>query len=244
MAPSELPIPGTKLLSRAMTESDIHRVIDDYVKAIGRSRTCRIDGVQLHCAHGFLLCSFISPFLNRREDDWGGNTERRTRIIVEILRKAKKKIPNYPIAVKMNVIDGVPGGIDLSEAVKIAKILSSEGVDAIETSGGIEEAPKDLTSQLVTSPEQEAYFREYSRAIKNKVDCPVILVGGLRSLKIMHQMIADGYADMISMSRPLVRDPLLVAGLINGRKSEATCVSCNNCFDESGVKCNRSAQKK
>jgi 2,4-dienoyl-CoA reductase-like NADH-dependent reductase (Old Yellow Enzyme family) len=238
IAPSALPIPGTKMMSKAMSDEEIRRTIEDFVKAVSRVRRAGADGVQLHLAHGFLLSEFISPYLNRREDDWGGNTERRTRIVVEILRKARRENAGFPIAVKMNVTDGVEGGIDLNEAVRIAKILDQEGIEAIETSGGIDDAPKEVTCQKVTKPEEEAYFKEFSREIKRSVGCPVILVGGLRSLSVMEGIISEGYADMISLSRPLIREPNLVKRFESGRSSMARCVSCNKCFDVDGVKCN------
>lgn len=238
IAPSALPIPGKKMTSKAMSDEEIRRTIEDFVKAVSRVRRSGADGAQLHLAHGFLLSEFISPYLNRRDDDWGGDTERRTSIVVEILRKARKENSGFPIAVKMNVTDGVEGSMDLKEAVRIAKILDEENIDAIETSGGIDEAPKEITCQMVTKPEDEAYFREYSRAIKKVVDCPVILVGGLRSLSIMESMISEGYSDMVSLSRPLIREPNLVKKFISGESAVAKCASCNKCFDSDGVKCN------
>ena len=241
-SPSELPVPGTSIKSRAMTEEEIERVINDYVDAIGRGARAGVDGVQLHCAHGFLISSFFSPFLNRREDDWGGDTSGRTRIAIEILRKARKRFREYPIIAKMNCTDGVEGGIDMRESVAIAKILSSEGIDAIEVSGGIEEAPTDITCQRVASSDQEAYFREYGKAIRRAVGCPVILVGGIRSLGVMRRILSDAYADMVSMSRPLIREPDLISKILDGRKTEASCVSCNKCFDETGMKCNRTSR--
>lgn len=243
-APSELPVPGTNVRSRAMTGDEIERVIEDFVAAIGRAMRAGADGVQLHCAHGFLISSFLSPFLNRREDDWGGDTVGRTRIAIEILRRARKRFGNYPIMAKINCIDGIQGGMDARESIEIAKILSSEGIDAIEVSGGIDEAPIDITCQQVTSIEQEAYFREYSKAIRRAVNCPVILVGGIRSLEVMRKILSDACADMISMSRPLIREPDFVSKLLSGKKSEASCVSCNKCFDETGVKCNRMSRKR
>jgi len=238
IAPSALPIPGTKMTSKAMSDEEIRRMIEDFVKAVSRVRRAGADGVQLHLAHGFLLSEFISPYLNRREDDWGGDTERRTRIVVEILRKARMENPGFPIAVKMNVTDGIEGGIDLKEAVKIAHILDEEGIDAIETSGGIDEAPKEVTCQKVTKPEEEAYFKESSKAIKRIVGCPVILVGGLRSLSVMEGIVSKGYADMISLSRPLIREPTLVKKFMSGRSKTAMCLSCNKCFDTDGIRCN------
>lgn len=237
-APSAMPIPGTKNIAKAMSDEEIRRTVEDFVKAVSRVRKSGADGAQLHCAHGFLLSEFISPYLNRREDDWGGDTERRTGIVVEILRKARRENIGFPIAVKMNVTDGVEGGIDLKEAVKIAKILDEEGVDAIETSGGIDEAPMDVTCQKVTKTEEEAYFKEYGKGIKRVVKCPVILVGGLRSLSVMERMVSEGYADMVSLSRPLIREPGLVKKFMSGRSSVAMCISCNKCFDDDGIRCN------
>jgi len=221
-----------------MSDGEIRMTIEDFVKAVSRVRRSGADGVQLHLAHGFLLSEFISPYLNRREDDWGGDTERRTRIVVEIIRKARKENPGFPIATKMNVTDGVEGGIDLKEALKMAKILGDEGIDAIETSGGVDEAPKDITCQKVTKPEEEGYFKEYSREIKRVVACPVILVGGLRSLSLMESMVSEGYADMVSLSRPLIREPNLIKKFMSGKSSTAMCISCNKCFDVDGIKCN------
>ncbi|MDH4122884.1 MAG: NADH:flavin oxidoreductase [Thermoplasmata archaeon] len=244
LSPSELPIPKTEIISKEMSEREIQEVIDDYLKAIDRARRCGIDGVQIHCAHGFLLSSFLSPFLNRREDDWGGDTERRSKIVVEILSRAKKLFPEYPIAVKMNSFDGVDGGIEEKEAVAIAKILCEEKIDAIEVSGGIEEAPIDVTCQKAIVGEKEAYFKEQSKAIKSHVECLVMLVGGLRSIGVMAEMIKGGFADMISMSRPLIREPDIVAKLIAGRKEDATCVSCNRCHDTTGIKCNHGKRQR
>lgn len=237
-APSALPIPGTSLTSTEMSEEDIQKTIGDFVRAVARVKRSEADGAQLHCAHGFLLSEFLSPYLNRREDSWGGDTDRRASIVVDILRKARKENPGFPIAVKMNVTDGVEGGIDLKEAVRIARILYEEGIDAIETSGGIDEAPRDITSQRVTNPGEEAYFKEFSREIKKVVGCPVILVGGLRSLSVMEEIVSEGFADMISMSRPFIREPTLVKNFMSGRSSAAKCASCNKCFDVDGIKCN------
>jgi len=164
--------------------------------------------------------------------------------VIEILRRAKKENELFPIAVKMNACDGVEGGIDIQEAVEIAKILDSEGIDAIEVSGGSDDARTEITCVPdILVKDDEAYFREYSRAIKNNVDCPVILVGGLRSLGVMRRMFSEEYADMISLSRPLIREPDLISKFIKGNSNRATCISCNNCFDETGIKCNQEERR-
>lgn len=237
MAPSCLEIPGSTRAFREMTETEIRKAIDDFVEAIRRAREAKADGVQLHCAHGFLLSSFLSPYLNRREDDWGGDTERRARIVVETIRRGIKANPGFPITAKMNVYDGVKGGIDIDEAKRIAKILDEEGIDAIETSGGIGVGPEEVTCREVKSESDEAYFKDYSHAIKSVVDCPVILVGGMRSLPVMKKMLDEKCADMISLSRPLIREPNLIEKFAAGRSSSSTCKSCNKCFDSDGIRC-------
>ena len=239
MAPSSVPLPGSNAMPKEMSSVEIDSVINDFARATERAVKAKVDGVQIHCAHGFLLSSFLSPYTNRREDDWGGDTERRTRIIVEILRRSKKMAPGLAIAVKMNAWDGVEGGIDKREAVRIARILDSEGISAIEVSGGIEDAPHEITcAEDIDSEDKEAYFREHSRAIKEAVDCPVILVGGNRSIVNMSRMISEGYADLVALSRPLIREPNLISKFISGDAMTASCTSCNGCFDETGIKCN------
>jgi len=244
LAPSPVRLPESNECPEQMSVDDIEKVILDFANAVDRARRAGVNGVQLHCAHGFLLSNFLSPYTNRREDDWGGDTERRSRIVTEILRIAKKDDDNFPIAAKMNAWDGIDGGINLREAVKIAEILNSEGIDAIEVSGGSEDARTEITcTPDILAEGDEAYFREYSRAIKKNVDCPVILVGGLRSLGVMRRMISEEYADMISLSRPLIREPDLVSKFIKGNSNRATCISCNNCFDETGIKCNQEERR-
>lgn len=239
MAPSSVPLPGDNAMPKEMSKEDIDSIIDHFVRAIERVHRAKADGVQIHCAHGFLLSSFLSPYTNRREDDWGGDTESRTKIVLEILRRSRKKTPEFPIAVKMNTWDGVEGGIDKGEAVRIARILDSEDISAIEVSGGIEDAPREITCmEDVDSKDKEAYFREYSKAIKGSVKCPVILVGGNRSIDNMSKMVSDGYADLIALSRPLIREPDLISKFLRGDAKSSSCISCNGCFDETGIKCN------
>lgn len=239
MAPSAIPLPGSNIMPKEMSSGEIDSIIDDFVRATERAAKAKVDGVQIHCAHGFLLSSFLSPYTNRREDDWGGDTERRTRIVVEILRRSRNKIPGLAIAVKMNSWDGVECGIDKQEAVRIARILDSEGISAIEVSGGIEDAPQEITCMDdIDSEEKEAYFREHSKAIKEAVNCPVILVGGNRSIDNMSRMLSGGYADLVSLSRPLIREPDLISKFLRGDVRASSCISCNGCFDETGIKCN------
>lgn len=239
LAPSAVKDASSGITPQAMTKEQIQQTIEDFAQAVRRAQAAGFDAVQLHVAHGFLLSSFISPYTNRRNDEWGGSVENRTRIIVKIIRRAREMVGvEFPIMAKMNATDGFADrGLDAPECVDVALALESAGVCAIEVSGGIFEAGGVMSMTGINSPEKEAYFREYAKIIKQAVGIPVLLVGGLRSRAVMEEMLVCGYADMVSLSRPLIREPDLVMKFMEGAQ-EVECTSCNRCFDDSGIKCN------
>ena len=244
LAPSRVPDSTSTNTLLEMTEDEIYQTIDDFALAAGRASKAGFDGVQLHCAHGFLLSNFLSPYTNRRNDQWGRSTENRTRIVTEIIERIHEDIgKKYPIMIKLNATDGfdpskVSNSLDMPECIEIAKELEKAGACAIEVSGGIFEAGDIMSQPHINSKDREAYFRRYSRAIKDEVNIPIILVGGIRSLTIMNEILHKGYADMISMSRPFIKEPDLVKKLKYHDQKSAQCISCNLCFDDTGIKCN------
>lgn len=242
MAPSDVKDASSGKTPLAMTEEQIVSTIEDFAQAVRRAQAAGFDAVQLHVAHGFLLSSFISPYTNRRTDEWGGPVENRTRIIAEIVRRAREMVGDFPIMAKMNATDGLGDkGLDAPECVEVARALESAGICAIEVSDGIFEAGEVMSRSGINSPRREAYFREYARLIKQAVDIPVILVGGLRSRVVMEEMLNGSYADMVSISRPVIREPDLAVKFRDGA-GKAECTSCNRCFDESGVSCNMKSE--
>ncbi len=230
---------------RALTLEEINKIIESHAEGIRRAQEAGFDGVQLHAAHGYLLSSFLSPWTNRRKDKYGGSTENRTRIVVEIYKQAKKKVgKDFPITIKMNTTDFIPGGMDKEEAVRVGEILSRTGLAAIETSGGMWEAVaygrKELDWRPVILPEsrtgikttdQEAYFLPGARALKEKTNIPIILVGGLKTFDKIEEVLESGSVDFISLSRPLIRQPDLPSlWLLDSTKNKAECISCNACL--------------
>ncbi|AAM04841.1 TPA: NADH:flavin oxidoreductase [Methanosarcina acetivorans] len=246
IAPSVVKNGHSSVVPREMTEQEILDMIEAFTRAAGRAKVAGFDGIQLHCAHGFLLSNFISPYTNRRTDRWGGSVENRARIVTEIIRRIKEDAgDDFPILVKMNATDGfLPGsskaglGLDAPECVEIAKILERAGVCAIEVSGGIGEAGGVTIKTAINSPAKEAYFKNYSKMIKAAVNVPVILVGGIRSLSVMECLLENGCADLISMSRVFISEPDFIPKLRSGAVKKARCVSCNLCFDSEGIRCN------
>jgi len=224
-----------------MTEEEIVNVIDAFAKAAYRVKMAGCDGVQFHLAHGYLLSRFLSPSSNKREDKWGGTLENRMRIVAEIIKKAKALVGDeYPVLVKLNSEGGFEGtaALSLDDVTAIALELEKLGVCAIELSGGVTSEKANSMSRVgISSIDKEAYFAKSAKAVKKVINIPLILVGGIRSREVMDKILDEGIADMISLSRPFVREPDLVKK-IEGGQSKVSCISCNLCRDFSGLKCN------
>jgi 2,4-dienoyl-CoA reductase-like NADH-dependent reductase (Old Yellow Enzyme family) len=244
VAPSEIPDVMFGRTPRKLSLEEIHEIIESFALAIQRVKEAGFDGVQLHAAHGWLLSSFLSPHTNRRDDAYGGSTENRTRIIREIFEKGRKRVgQDFPILIKMNTTDFFPDGTDLEEAIRVAKIFEETGFSALEISGGMWEtvtrSKEDLGFPPYMLPEsrtginrkdQEAYFLPAASVIKKQVHVPVLLVGGLKSIDKIEEVLESGNADFVSLSRALIRQPDLPGLWQAGKGPEtAACISCNAC---------------
>ncbi|MBD3183384.1 NADH:flavin oxidoreductase, partial [Candidatus Poribacteria bacterium] len=210
VAPSSVKDTATGITPREMTEDEILECIGCFADSAERVKKCGFDGVQLHGAHGYLISSFNSPHTNRRADKWGGTPENRMRFVVETYRSVRKKVgDDFPVFIKLNAYDFVDGGIEIEESSRIAAVLAQEGIDGIEVSGGMYESyrGKGVVRMRIRKPKQEAYFLPYAEKIKQAVgDVPVMLVGGIRSTSVMNEILDNGYADFISLCRPLIRE--------------------------------------
>ncbi|HLG30092.1 MAG TPA: NADH:flavin oxidoreductase [Candidatus Brocadiales bacterium] len=238
IAPSAITDSSSGITPKAMNENDIRNIIKCFGQAARRAKEAGFDGVQLHAAHGYLLSEFISPYTNRRTDKWGGSIENRTRILLEVLKECRKEVGrDYPILIKLNSMDGISDGLNIKESILIAIALDNHGIDAIEVSGGIAEAGAVTARTGIRSKKDEAYFSDNARRIKQCVSVPVICVGGIRSVEVMEGIIKNRKADMIALSRPLIREPDLVNKIREGTKTKADCISCNQCWNPEGIRC-------
>lgn len=217
---------------KELTAKDISELVAAFAAAASRARSAGFDGVELHSAHGYLFSQFLSPLYNRRSDGYGGSIENRSRIHVETVRAIRKAVGNaYPLLVKMNCRDFAEGGLVLEDALVAAGQMVEAGVDAIEVSGGLLTGGKLSPSRPgINKPEKEAYFREELRAFRKQITVPLILVGGNRSIEVSEQLVAEGAADYIAMSRPLIREPDLISRWKSGDRRRAACISDNLCF--------------
>ncbi|MBI9082283.1 MAG: NADH:flavin oxidoreductase [Desulfobacterales bacterium] len=263
--------PVTMNKPRQMTREIIRETVQAFIDAARRAAEAGADAVQLHGAHGYLICEFLSPFYNRRRDEYGGSAEGRFRFLREIVTGVRSVLPDtMPVLVKMNGNDYTPRtGVTPDLAARYAAWLVDMGVAAVEVSGGtyygfqsvrgeipIPELVQTLPAWMrpiarikmhfekSKSRFAEAYNLEAAKTIRPATGtATLILVGGMRSLSKMEEIVSAGHADMISMSRPFIREPLLVKKFREGKKTEADCISCNMCsaamFNEIPVRCYR-----
>jgi 2,4-dienoyl-CoA reductase-like NADH-dependent reductase (Old Yellow Enzyme family) len=237
VAPSSVFEPTVKLMPREAAPADIARIIDGFVQGARRAREAGFDGVQLHAAHGYLLSAFLSPYTNRRTDDWGGSTEKRARIVVEIIGRIKAREPLLPLIVKLNSDDFLEGGLRPVESIEIARLLEKAGLDGIEVSGGTAEAGRGSMWAGLRAEEDEGYFVPAAERIKAAVGIPVFGLGGNRTFAVLERFVRGGRVDLISMSRPLIREPHLIRRFRLGEIGKSSCVSCNKCFNPRGISC-------
>ena len=231
-APSAVKERATGTMPSPLSRDGIKRVISDFADAAWRAKEAGFDAVEIHAAHGYLLAQFLSPYSNQRSDAYGGPIKKRARIIFEVLEAVREKTgSDFPIMIKINSSDFVDVGFSPEESLWVCKELSRMGIDAIELSGGIPAAGKLAPArEAITTPEKEAYFRDFAREIKPAIKCPLILVGGVRSLEVMDELYSSGVADFFSFSRPFISEPGLINRWISGDRKPARCISCNKCF--------------
>jgi 2,4-dienoyl-CoA reductase-like NADH-dependent reductase (Old Yellow Enzyme family) len=219
---------------RSMTEDEIWEIVQAFGDAAKRAREAGFDAVQVHAAHAYLLSEFLSPFTNRREDDWGGSLGNRLRIHREIYKDIRAKVgEDYPVLVKIGVQDGFAGGLEFSEGKMASQRLAQWGYDALEISSGLRGKGYETAEfrTKINRLEREAYFRLWCKEIKSQVDVPVMMVGGMRTFELMEEVVQKGEADFVSLSRPFIREPGLVNDWKGGDRHRATCISCNKCFE-------------
>ena len=220
-------MPGFNWQHQEMTEEDIEGTIADFAAAAVRGREAGFDAVQLHGAHAYLMSQIESAIFNRRTDRWGGNAENRRRFHLEVIREVRKAVgDDFPLMIKFGVQDDREGGLSLDEGLETVRQMVGAGIDAIEISAGVGNAAPAVKEG---DPERW-YFPERTAAVKREVDVPVIAVGGIRSLELSQNIVDSGDADMVSLCRPLIREPELIARWEGGDIKPARCISCNRCF--------------
>lgn len=214
-----------------MTVQEVQSVVQMFVDAASRAERAGFDGVQIHAAHFFFLSRFISPKVNRRTDSYGGSMENRVRILLEILNGIKKAAPQLHVTIKINSSDFVYGGLEENESLAICKKLVEAGIDSIEVSGN------GTSVRGIRASVNEGYFAEFATRLAEKVNIPVICVGGWRSREVMERILEQTKIELLSLSRPLIREPDLPKKFFSGTSKVSKCVSCNACYSTPAHRC-------
>ena len=214
-----------------LTKEHINEFITLFRDSAIRAKSAGYDGIQLHVAHGFFLSKFISPLYNDRTDEYGGNPENRARVLGEILDEIRHAVgKDFCVIAKINGDDFSDGGLNINDCITACKVMKSHGIDAIEISG-------NFTSREARAGANEGYFQKYAVAVKERIDIPIILVGGHRSIESMNTLINKTDIEYLSMSRALVREPGIINRWKNGDIRPSACIGCNACYRTPGHKC-------
>ena len=192
---------GVSDWSRAMTREDMDRVRDDFVRSTAWAAEAGFDWLELHCAHGYLLSSFISPLTNRREDEYGGSLENRLRYPLEVFRTVRAAWPaDRPMSVRISAHDWVEGGITPDDAVQIARAFKAAGADMIDCSSGqVSKQEKPVYGRMFQTP--------FSDRVRNEAGIATIAVGAISEADHVNSIIAAGRADLCAVARPHLANP-------------------------------------
>jgi 2,4-dienoyl-CoA reductase-like NADH-dependent reductase (Old Yellow Enzyme family) len=228
--PSDYEGDGWK--ARPLSVDEIHEIVTAFGDAAVRAMEAGFDGVQIHGAHGYLISQFLSRLANKRTDEYGGTLENRMRLLNEVYDEVRARVGGcMPVLLKMNCDDFSWNGFIVEESAQVAEAIFGRGLDALEISGGGIGQQEDLRARALSDDSQlgEASFAGHARVIRDSTKPrPLALVNGIRTLMCMNAIIERGLADLISMSRPFVREPDFVRQLEEGQEA-ATCISCDAC---------------
>ncbi|MBI3713736.1 MAG: bifunctional salicylyl-CoA 5-hydroxylase/oxidoreductase [Burkholderiales bacterium] len=194
-------LPGVSQMARAADRTDLDRVLNDFVAATRAAEKAGFDWLELHCAHGYFLSSFISPLTNQRTDEYGGSLENRCRYPLEVFAAIRAVWPAAkPISVRISAHDWVEGGITPDDAVRIAHLFKQAGADMIDCSSGqVSKQEKPVFGRMFQTP--------FSDRIRNEVNIPTIAVGAIFEADHVNSIIAAGRADLCAIARPHLADP-------------------------------------
>ena len=258
LSPSPVFSPLAMKRTRAVTVDEIARIVGDFAEGARIVAGSGFDAVEVHLGHGYLPSEFLSPRLNRRTDDWGGSLANRARLSREIVTAVREAVGReVAVLAKLNMADGVRGGLWLDESVPVARMLEDDGaLDAIELTAGsslqnpmylfrgeapvaemARAMPKPIrplfrrfgTRFLREYPYEEAYLLPYARQFRAALAMPLVLLGGINRLETVTGALAEGF-DFVALGRALLREPDLVARWQAGRTEDSLCVHCNKCM--------------
>jgi 2,4-dienoyl-CoA reductase-like NADH-dependent reductase (Old Yellow Enzyme family) len=214
-APSEVAIELGKHSRRfaqpvAMNAEQIRSTIERFATTAALAERAGFDGVEVHAAHGYLLCQFLSPLVNRREDHWGGSLENRARMLLDVVRAIRAAVSSsFAVAVKLNSADFQRGGLEVEDAEQVIAMLAPLGVDLVELSGGSYESPAMAGRPAdERTNAREAYFLELASQLAKTSPLPLMLTGGIRRRETAEEVLDSG-VEVVGMATAMALTPEL-----------------------------------
>jgi 2,4-dienoyl-CoA reductase-like NADH-dependent reductase (Old Yellow Enzyme family) len=243
-----------------MTEEDMERLREDFANTAVMARGAGFDAVEIHSGHGYLLSQFLSPWTNMRKDQYGGSLENRLRFPVSVIERVRERVgPDFPVLIKMNLRDGFKGGVEVEDAIEIARQYEAAGASALVLSCGFTtktplymlrgEVPIKGFVKAVEGivpkigmilfgrfmvqyyPFEELFLLEEARKVREAVKLPLVLIGGVCSLENMTKAMEEGF-DFVQVGRATIRDPNIVSKMERGELLASDCDHCNRCVGE------------
>ncbi|MDF1592127.1 MAG: FAD-dependent oxidoreductase [Desulfobacterales bacterium] len=227
--------PGGEI-PHALTVPEIKELVRAHVQTAVWAKEAGFDGIDLHCAHGYLIPAFLSPLSNRRSDAYGGDLAGRTRFLLEIIAGIKERLgAAYPLTIKISGDEFMEGGLRIDEMIRVAQIAQQAGIDGITVSAGsvggkkrgsLEQAHQILrTMPMMTAP---GCLVPLAEKFKENLNIPVITVGRINHPSLAEDILAQGRADLVAMGRPLLADPYLPQKAMDGKEADIRlCIACN-----------------
>ena len=244
ISPSGVEISKAFSPSTAMTHREIERVIAAFGAAAARAAKAGLDGVQIHGCHGFLVTQFLTPRLNLRTDEWGGDPSRRMEFLRRVIRAIREAVgPEYPVWIKLGVGGAAANGPSVEEGLATALMCKNEGIDCIEVAHGWG-VPEGYDGKT------HLWFLPILQQVREALgpDCALAAIDGFSDLQSMNRVLQDDLAQLVGFCRPLIAEPDLPIKLMEGRTAEAACVRCGQCRPKEpgeGVAChNAKVQEK
>jgi 2,4-dienoyl-CoA reductase-like NADH-dependent reductase (Old Yellow Enzyme family) len=248
------------MFSKAMSETDMRRIADDFASAAFRLKEIGFDAVEIHMGHGYLLSQFLSPRTNKRKDQYGGSVENRARFPLEVLQKVVAKVgKTFPVLVKLNLSDGFRRGFTLEDCKYVSRELAKKGCSAIVLSGGFtsktpfylmrgsvplggmirngtslaEKITMALVGPLIIKRYRfkPNFFLSQAKEIRKEVQIPLAYLGGVDSKQGIEEILEAGF-DFIAIARALIHDPDFLIKLRDNLVEKTECNRCNKCVVE------------
>ena len=226
-APSAVKSPAYNETPKAMEKEDIEELIDWWARAAEHSREGGFDGTEVHIGHSYLLQQFASPIYNKRTDEYGGSLENRLRLTREIINEIRKRTgKDWAVGIRLTLDEFMAGGLTNDDAIETVRIIESQcDIDFVNvTAAGYH----NVFKAIEPSDAPDGYLVDLSARVKASTQLPVFTIGGIKDAAMAEQILADGRADMVAMTRAQIADPEFVNKAFEGREDEIThCIRGN-----------------